>query len=120
MIRALFLCYRCLIVGRWIIWMGSDQSDRSDELWCGFYHGFPRNWARIFTIVCLSVPCFVLFCVYFAELPRWYPTFQVALRLLFAVGGVYNFLRVKASMKLSGVMLMIWRLICRAKRSMVW
>ena len=51
--------------------------------------------------------------------PLGHSTFQVALRLLFAVGAVYNFLRVKASMKLSGVMLMICRLICRAKRSMV-
>ena len=52
--------------------------------------------------------------------PLGHSTFQVALRLLFAVGAVYNFLRVKASMKLSGVMLMICRLIWRAKRSMVW
>ena len=51
--------------------------------------------------------------------PLGHSTFQVALRLLFAVGVVYNFLRVKASMKLSGVMLMICRLIWRAKRSMV-
>ena len=52
--------------------------------------------------------------------PLGHSTFQVALRLLGGVAVVYNFLRVKASMKLSGVMLMIWRLIWRAKRSMVW
>ena len=32
---------------------------------CDFYHGFSQNWARIFTILCLSVLCFVLICGYF-------------------------------------------------------
>lgn len=123
MIRALFLCYRGLLwvgglfgwgrtgrpvgqVGRIVVWF------------------LPRIFTELGTDFHNSVFICAMFCVILCLFCRTAAVVSdlsgCAAVIVCGVAAVYNFLRVKASMKLSGVMLMICRLIWRAKRSMVW